>query len=71
MASNIRAPPLRARKVQSQLFERHVTKSQMTQLLKESLIEFQQKDKPELLEARFKGRHIFVGDKIGETWTLF
>jgi len=34
----------------------------MTRLLKESLIEFQQKEKPELPEAKFKGRHIFVGD---------
>jgi len=62
MASTIRPPPSRTRKIQGQLFERHVTKSQMTRLSKESLIEFQERERPELPEAKFKGRYIFVGD---------
>lgn len=34
----------------------------MTRLSKESLIEFQEKERPKLPKAKFKGRYIFVGD---------
>jgi len=62
MSSRTKPTPSKTRKIQKQLFERHVTDDQMERILRKSQIEFQEREKPELPKAKFNGRFTFVGD---------
>lgn len=62
MGSRARPTPSKPKRIQKQLFERHVTEDQMERILRESQIDFREREKPELPEAKLKGRFTFVGD---------
>ena len=70
MTSKVRMPPSKVKKTQGQLFERHVTKDQMERLLRESQIEFQERERNQSsLKPNSRGDTSSLETQTGEMLT--
>lgn len=71
MSSKAKFAPAKPKKLQKQLYERCVIEDQMERLVRDNQLEFEERERTNLHEAKFKGRFTFVGEPYWGNINLF